>query len=88
MDLPPLGCRIHPAEQKSPPRLSQLLELSTSGHDQAIGRAAALCESGSIPAQRAPSGWTQSSSPALTCIIGARRLRIVAMISSTSISCR
>ena len=37
-----------------------------------------------------PFGWrsVQSSRPALTCIIGARRAWIVPMISSTSIPCR
>ena len=34
------------------------------------------------------SGWSQSSRPALTCIISARRAWIVPMISSTSVPCR
>jgi hypothetical protein len=76
---------LQPAESGS---LADGPLLSSSGDDEGTGRAAALCESGSIPAQRAPSDWIQSSSPALTCIIGARRLRIVPMISSTSIPCR
>ena len=57
--------------------------LSSRGHDQAIP---AGCRSRREAASRPTgpaSGRVQSSRPALTYIIGARRLRIVPMISST-----
>ena len=62
--------------------LPQSREAAESGRGR---RAVAPC---GAPARL--SGWarSQSSRPALTCIIGARRAWIVPMISSTSIPCR
>ncbi|MGZ6669769.1 MAG: hypothetical protein ACXVH3_34405, partial [Solirubrobacteraceae bacterium] len=75
-------------DKEQPARRFSFLRLS--GHEEAMGLAAALCESGSIPPNGLGVGFgsDQSSRPALTCIIGARLLRIVPMISSTSIPCR
>ena len=77
-----------------------LLSLSSTDHAGEEGLAAAISRSGRVTVGRravaprsAPArlfGWarSQSSRPALTCIIGARRAWIVPMISSTSIPCR
>jgi len=58
-------------------------------HKDSMGTGAAAGAPRGAPAHAAwPAARFQSSRPALTCIIGARRAWIVPMISSTSIPCR